>query len=184
MNYIKEHLRTVFTPYEIELLRYFYLCLVYEGSKFLIMLIFFSALHLRTEFLIGILVLLSLRNFYGGLHFQRYISCFAFTFGFTAISLLLAYYIHLSNLWQIMILLAAFTISCFIGPIASSNRPPLSKRQERIYHICGIFVFLIYLSLFITWKTFPYSNICFWVIVLQTLQLAAAKILTKGEQQL
>lgn len=183
MSTFKTHLKTVFTPYEVELINYFFLCIAYEGSKFIIMLFFFRTLHLQNEFLTEIFVLLTLRNFYGGIHFKHYLSCFAFTFGFIATGLLLAHFIFLNNAAQIIILLLALVISCIIKPIASSNRPSLSKKQETIYHICGISIFLLHITFFILCKTFPYSNICFWVIVLHTLQLIAAKTFTKGGEQ-
>jgi len=180
MGTFKTHLKTVFTPYELELLRYFYLCIAYEGSKFIVMLFFFRTLHLQNEFLTEIFVLLTLRNFYGGIHFKHYLSCFAFTFGFIATGQLLAQYYYLSNVTQIIILLLAFIILCIIKPIASSNRPPLSEKQETIYHICGISILLLHIGFFISYKTFPYRNICFGVIVLHTLQLIVAKSFMKG----
>lgn len=183
MGTFKTHLKTVFTPYELKLLRYFYLCIAYEGSKFIIMLFFFWTLQLQNEFLTEIFVLLTLRNFYGGIHFKHYLSCFAFTFSFIATGLLLAHYFFLNNAAQIVILLLSLIISCIIKPVTSSNRPPLSEKQEAIYHICGISILLLHIAFFISCKTFPYRNICFWVIVLHTLQLIVAKTFTKGGEQ-
>lgn len=183
MGRIKTHLETVFTPYEVELIHYFFLCIAYEGSKFIIMLFFFWTLHLQNEFLTEIFVLPTLRNFYGGIHFKHYLSCFAFTFSFIATGLLLAHYVFLNNATQIIMLLLALIISCIIKPIASSNRPPLSEKQETIYHICGIVILLLHVLCFIFCKTFPYRNVCFWVIVLHTLQLIVAKTLAKGGEQ-
>ncbi len=180
MNTFKTHLKNVFTPYEIKLLRYFYLCIAYEGSKFIVMLFFFKALHFQNEFLTEIFVLLTLRNFYGGIHFRHYVTCFAFTFGFITAGLFLAHYVFLNSTAQIIILFLAFITSCIIRPIASSNRPPLSAKQKTIYHICGILMLLLHTLCFILFKTFPYRNICFWVIVLHTLQLIVAKTITKG----
>ena len=183
MSEIKTHLETVFTPYEVELIQYFFLCIAYEGSKFIIMLFFFRNLHLQNEFLTEIFVLITLRNFYGGIHFKHYLSCFAFTFGFVVTGLLLAHLIFLNNDTQIIILLLALFISCTIKPITSSNRSPLSRKQEAVYHICGITIILLHILCFIFCKTFPYRNICFWVIVLHTLQLIVAKTITKGGEQ-
>lgn len=39
MEAVKKHLKQTFTPYEQELLQYFYLCIAYDGSKFLVLLI-------------------------------------------------------------------------------------------------------------------------------------------------
>lgn len=180
MGRFKTHLETAFTPFEVDLIHYFSLCIAYEGSKFIIMLFCFWSLHLQNEFLTEIFVLLTLRNFYGGIHFKHYLSCFAFTFGFIATGLLLAHFIFINNVAQIIILLLTLVISCIIKPITSSNRPALSEKQQTIYHICGISVLLLHIICFILYKTFPYRNIYFWVIVLHTLQLIAAKSFKKG----
>ncbi|MCM1236397.1 MAG: accessory gene regulator B family protein [Ruminococcus flavefaciens] len=181
MEAVREHLKNTFTSYELELLRYLYLCIAYDGSKFLILLIFFNLFHLGREFCMGILFLLSLRNFFGGLHFNHYTSCFAFTFAFSSAGIALSHLVLLDKQLQTGLLLIIVLVSANIKPVVSANRPPLSVRQEKIYHACGMTVLLIYFVLFLTLQTFPYRNICFWVIILQTLQLVAAKLSTKGE---
>lgn len=182
MEAVKEHLKNTFTSYELELLRYLYLCIAYDGSKFLILLIFFSSFHLGKEFCMEILFLLSLRNFWGGLHFKHYSSCFAFTFAFSSMGMILSHLVVLDKQLQISLLAFIIVLSTTIKPIASTNRPPLSAKQEITFHYCGMTVLLVYFVLFLTLQTFPYRNICFWVIILQTLQLVAAKLLMKGEK--
>lgn len=183
MEAVKEHLKNSFTSYELELLRYLYLCIAYDGSKFLILLIFFSCFHFGREFCMEILFLLSVRNFFGGLHFKHYTSCFAFTFAFSSAGIAFSHLVVLEQPFQIGLLAVIILLSAAIKPIASANRPPLSAKQEKIYHCCGMVVLLIYFVLFLTLQTFPYRNICFWVIILQTLQLAVAKLLMKGEKK-
>ena len=97
MEAIKKHLKKTFTSYQLELLRYLYLCITYEGSKFLILLIFFSFFHLGVEFCMEVLFLLALRNFFGGLHFNHYISCFAFTLAFSSTGIALSHLAILDN---------------------------------------------------------------------------------------
>lgn len=183
MDTVKEHLKNTFSTYELELLRYFYLCIAYDGSKFLILLIFFSFFHLGWEFCMEILFLLSLRNFFGGLHFKHYLSCFAFTFAFSSAGLILSHWIVLHHSCQIFLLVMILLVSMTLKPVTSSGRPPLSAKQECIFHRCGMTVLFLYLALFLTIPTFPYRNLCFWVIVLQTLQLISAKLFLKGEKK-
>lgn len=182
MEAVKEHLKNTFTSYELELLRYFYLCIAYDGSKFLILLLFYSFFHLEREFCMEILFLTSLRNFFGGLHFNRYTSCFAFTFAFSITGIILSHLIVLNNKFQIILLAVIILISAVTKPVTSASRPPLSVKQEVIYRCCGMIVLLIYFAIFLTTETFPYRNLCFWVIVLQTMQLKTAT-LTKGEKR-
>ena len=177
MKAVKKHLKQTFTPYEQELLQYFYLCIAYDGSKFLVLLIFFSFFHVGREFCMEILFLLSLRNFFGGLHFNHYASCFAFTFAFSSTGLMLSHCIVLCNNLQTALLAVMIMISALIKPVPSADRPPLSAKQNFIYKFCGMIVLFIYFAFFLTTQTFPYRNLCFWVIVLQTLQLTAAKFM-------
>lgn len=183
MDTIKEHLKDTFTSYELELIRYFYLCILYDGSKFLILLIFFSIFHLGREFCMEILFLLSLRNFFGGLHFRHYTSCFAFTFIFSSAGLALSHLAILDNNCQIALFIIAIVIAITNKPVTSAGRPPLSPKQESSYHRCGMAVMLIYFVIFLTIQNFPYRNLCFWVIILQTSQLLAANLLLKGEKK-
>ena len=128
-----------------------------------------------------ILFLTSLRNFFGGLHCKRYASCFSFTFAFSSAGIVLSHLIVLNNKFQISLLAVIILISATTKPVTSASRPPLSAKLETIYRCCGMTILFIYFALFLTTQTFPYRNLCFWVIVLQTMQLTAAS-LKKGEK--
>ena len=180
---IRVSLKTSFSEYELKKIKYFYLCLLYEGSKFLLMLLFFSCVHLQREYLVAIVVLLSIRGFSGGIHLQTYTGCLIFSFAFMLSSILCSQTITLSNTTQNAILALCILLMLFVGPVTSSNRPALTQKQNMIYRCITCSVLLFYLILFIAAKTFPYRNICFWVIVFQISQLVAAKILKKGEKR-
>ena len=179
MQTLKLMLKEYYTPKEIAILRYIYLCFTYETSKFLIMFIFFTILGLHKEYCIAILALLSIRNFLGGLHFEHYWSCFLFTFLFMGTGIWLSLNVSLPRDIELVILILSVITGFLIGPVISTKRRALSKKQSIIYRLCGTFILLIYFTLFTFKKTFPYSNIYFWVIVLQTLQLIFAKYLRK-----
>lgn len=183
METLKEILLNNFSTEEITLLHYFLLCFIYEISKFIIMFIFFSLFHIQGQFCAAVLVLLSIRNFYGGVHFNHYSTCFGFTFIFFATSLVLNEYIYFNNTIQVYIIMLCLIISYIISPITSTNRPKLSHKLENNFHLAGKIIISIYAILFITLKTFPCRNICFWVIVLQTLQLLAAQQIKKRRRQ-
>lgn len=181
METVKKHLKNTFSSYELELLRYLYLCIAYDVSKFLILLIFFSIFHLGKEFCMEILFLTSLRNFFGGLHCKRYASCFAFTFAFSSVGIALSHLIVLDYKFQIILLAVIIQISIIIKPVTSASRPPLSVKLQTIYHCFGMIILFVYFVLFLTTQTFPYRNLCFWVIVLQTMQLTAASLKKGGK---
>lgn len=184
METIKKHLKSTFSSYELGLLRYSYLCVIYDVSKFIVLFMFFYFLHLGKEFCIEILFLTSLRNFLGGFHCNHYATCLAFSFVFSSVGIMLSHLVLLNNKFQIGLLAVIILVSAITKPITSVNRPPLSAKLEKIYHCCGMTVLFVYFGLFLTTNTFPYRNLCFWVIVLQTMQLAVANLNKKGEKAL
>lgn len=182
MQTLKLMLKEYYTPKEIAIIRYMYLCFTYETSKFLIMLIFFTILGLHKEYCIAILALLSIRNFFGGLHFEHYWSCFLFTFLFMGTGIWLSLNVFLARDIELVVLIFSIVMGFFIGPVISNKRRALSEKQFMIYRLCGTIILVIYFSLFYFKITFPYNNICFWVVVLQTLQLIVAKYLRKEKK--
>ena len=156
---IKEILLRKYTERELAGMRYVYTCLLYEGSKFLLLYAIFSLFRMDHEYLAAITVLLSIRNFSGGIHFSTYWGCFLFTFFFL-----------FGAIW------ASRTIA-----LPFDNRPKLTARQHLFYKSIGCAVTFLYFLLFLCEETFTYRNLIFWVIVFQILQLIAAKIYKKGD---
>lgn len=180
MKFLSLYINESFSTTEIEKLKYLKLSFLYESSKFLVMLFLFSLLGYMNEYLASTAILLTIRNFYGGIHLKHYISCFSFTLFFFMCVVYFSETITLNHAIQQGIIFFALIVSAIIGPVTSTNRPSLPDRQKGIYNLCGtIFLFLYFLA-FVLLKEFPYRNYCFWVITLQTLQLIVAKFLQKG----
>lgn len=175
-SYISE----VFSTTELAKLKYIKLAFLYESSKFLVMFFLFSFLGYRNEYLISTAFLLTIRNFYGGIHLKHYISCFSFTLIFFISVMFLSESITFNHITQQWLIFAALIIAAIIGPITSSNRPSLSRRKKGFYNLCGSILLSFYFLLFVILKEFPYRNYCFWVITLQTSQLIVANFLQKG----
>ncbi len=178
---IKEILLRKYTERELARMRYVYTCLLYEGSKFLLMYVIFSLFQMDREYLMAIAVLLSIRNFSGGIHLSTYVGCFLFTFFFLLGALCASRTIVPPPPVQNTVLLLGALILFCVGPVTSDNRPKLTGRQERIYKSISCAVTFLYFLLFLCEKTFTYRNLMFWVIVFQILQLIAAKICKKGD---
>lgn len=174
---LQDHLETRFTSYELAKIKYFYLCILYEGSKFIIMYIVFSMLQLRQEYLFALLILLSVRNTSGGIHLKRYTSCLLFTFLFLLGAIVISHIQVPANEVQDVLLLIAVPIAYYIGPITSDNRPRLSYEQWAGSRLVTCAILTAYILLFLCKETFIYRNLCFWVIVFQIGQLIAAKII-------
>lgn len=178
---IKTELETRFSEFELAKLKYIYLCFLHEGSKFVLMLLIFSITKMQQEYLLALVVLLSIRNFSGGIHLKTYFGCLVFTFSFLLLTIIFSENIVFNYSMQNLILFFSILAMAAIGPITSSNRPALTQKQNIVYRSIGCTMLTFYFILFVAMKTFPYRNLCFWVIVFQILQLVVAKILKKGE---
>lgn len=177
---IKEILLKKYTKKELARLRYVYQCLLYEVSKFLLLYVIFSLLHMGHEYLAATVVLLSIRNFSGGIHLNTYWGCFLFTFFFLFGAIAASRMIVFAPVMQNLLLLAGAVILFITGPVTSDNRPKLTRQQDRFYRSIGSAVTFLYFLLFLCEETFTFRNLFFWVIVFQILQLIAAKIHKKG----
>lgn len=164
-----------FSDLEIARIRYAYISIFSETSKFLLLFFVFYLLHMHTAFLISIGVLLSIRNFTGGIHLDHYTSCLAFTFLFLFLSILLSRYVILSTGLQILIMEIGVIIVYRIGGVSSDRRPEPSPEKAYLFKMIACVLLIIYIALFLCVKNLPWKNLMFWVIVLQITQLAAAK---------
>ena len=161
---------------DMRLLKYYYMCLLHEASKFLIMLFIFSRFHAGTEFLVAALVLCTLRHNMGGIHFRQYWSCFGFSLAFFAIVAVMAKFCPVNLIVQIITICLCILITFLIGPVQSSTRPPIDKKHFVRYRNTACIIMAVCMVLFICIKSFTYRDLIYWVIFFQTLQLIAAKI--------
>lgn len=164
-------------------LNYFFSCIIYEGSKILLFLLFFTLTHHLKGFLYSIIILLPLRIISGGLHFKHYTSCLAFSFG----------YFYLVNVplsdnmpaygFTLVTLCICILINYYIGPVTSDSRPVLSAediKRGRLHIVIATVYDTILTALF---YEKPLAPIGFWTIVLHSMQLIIAKLRKKrGEK--
>ena len=155
-------------------LNYFFLCLLYEGSKILLFLAFFTITHHLRGFLYSLLILLPLRIISGGLHFKHYLSCLAFSFGYFYLV-----NIPLSNLIPgykstLFILCICILINIYIGPVTSDTRPTLSLDHKKRSQINIALVTIYHTLLTALFYETPLAPTGFWTIVLHSMQLIIA----------
>ncbi len=162
--------------YDMRLLKYYYMCLLHEASKFLIMLFIFSRFHAGTRFLVAALVLCTLRHNMGGIHFKQYWSCFGFSLAFFAVVIAMAEFFQVNLVVQIITICLCILITFLIGPVQSSTRPAMDKKHFVHYRNTACIIMAACMVLFICIKSFTYRDLIYWVIVFQTLQLFVAKI--------
>lgn len=171
-----------FTELEIARIRYVIISFISETSKLAVLFTAFSLMNRQKELLAAILVLLSIRNFTGGIHLSHYLSCLLFTFSFLLCAVGLAE-LCFPSLWiQILCLAVGILIVGVIGPVSSDRRPAPSKKKGNIFRIIACMVLLVYILLLLNVRYLPFRNLIFWVSILQILQLAAAKLIKERKQ--
>lgn len=164
-------------------LNYFFSCIIYEGSKIILFLLFFALTKHIKGFLYSILILLPLRVISGGLHFKHYLSCLTFSFGYFYLVIVpLSDSMPAYNV-TLVTLCIGILINCYIGPVTSDSRPVLSaediKRGKLHIFIATIYDTLLTMLFYDT----ELAPVGFWTIMLHSVQLIIARLRKKrGEK--
>ena len=185
MRVISDYLDTILdiSATEKAKLNYFFSCIVYEGSKIILFLLFFTITGHLKEFLYSILILLPLRIISGGLHFKHYLSCFAFSFGyFYVVTTPLRSMIPTFGITFVTLCICVL-VNFHVGPVTSDSRPALSAKdiKQGKLHILVATIYDTILTI-VLYDT-ELAPIGFWTILLHSVQLVIAKLRKKrGEK--
>ena len=145
-----------------------------EFSKLLIMGILFQ--NRLSYYFFSLLVMLVLRCFMGGLHFYNYWACLASSILYLICAIYVLPNINIPSYLQLIALSASIGICYLIGPVTSKYRPDACRKHfKRNTNFACKFIFFYALLLYIIPEN-SYSIVVFWVIILHSLQLLAAKI--------
>ncbi len=154
-----------------------------ELIKFIVLLIVFSLFDKISLFLFCLCLLMPIRIFSGGLHFESGVICFIVSLSFFALAvLILPYLFNMTiNMATILMILSVLIIYLY-SPMASRFRPILNKKRKVILKHLSLFftllcVYVLFEFIYIYNNTFFVSGI--WTICLQALQL----IIRKGVHQ-
>lgn len=181
---MREFLKTQyeFSDFQIEQLKYTCKTLASEFSKLIIMGILFH--NILGIYAFAVAVMLLLRSSTGGLHCRTYLSCFLVSLTYMFLALAVLPVIPVNKLVQMILLFLCILCNYYIGPVTSVVRHPLSEKI--IHRVRGQAFVIIFFYLTLTYITpeNPYITAGFWVIILHTTQLIAAKLLkVKGENR-
>lgn len=170
-----------YTRYQVKKIVYVVKTLSSDISKLLLMGIFFH--KQLPAYIVALTFLFLLRSYSGGLHFNTYLGCFLTSLTYFILSILVLPTIQIDFVQKIILLTTCMIICDRIGPITSKHRPPLS--QPKILICRNITVCIIFLCIIIQYVIpgNPYINIGFWVVILHTLQLFAAKLINYVKKQ-
>lgn len=166
-----------YSDYQMEVLGFYVHVFLSEGSKLLLLFVFYLCLHKVPEFLIAVATLMSVRSFTGGIHLLHYWSCLLLTFSIFFLGICVLPSLVTFTPLVMMIVLHFCIIGIYvIGPVLSIYRPPLSDEQKKSSSLKAATAVLFYTYLIFIFQENCYLYVGFWVIVLQTLQLGIAKI--------
>ena len=171
-----------FTDLEMKRLKYTLKAVSSELVKTLLLALLFYQLGYFKEFFVGIIFLVTIRCNCGGLHMEHFTTCLLFTLVFMSLAvIILPTYVSISYVLKIFALVVCIAVTFIIGPIASKKRPPAPPEMLRRFRNITIGLLVMDSIIILLLKTNPYADICFWIIVLQTIQLVGAKLAQKGE---
>lgn len=158
-------------------------CWLYDGSKFLIFLVFFYFIERLDMYLYAFIILLPLRLNTGGLHFKHYWSCLLFSFGYMLTVTIPLADIRLPYGVSILLLFLCVIINGSIGPICSASRPALPQQEIMKFRQKGaLFTCYDTLLTMLFWNT-NLAPVGFWTIILHSLQLVIGNIrMKRGEK--
>ena len=179
-DFLKEQYE--FSDYQIAQLKYFFKTVTAEFSKLAIMAFLFR--DKIGLYFFAITVMLLLRTSTGGLHCKTYWGCFGVSLGYMVLSIEILPLLTVNKLLQLVLLFICMLVNHYIGPITSAVRRPLQEHVIKRVRIQAFLIIFFYLTLTYILPETPYITAGFWVVILHTVQLIAAKILKKGKSKI
>lgn len=171
-----------FSDFQIAQLGYLGKTVASEISKLLIMGILFK--DILGIYAFAVIVMMLLRSSTGGLHCHKYISCFLVSLTYMFLSLLVLPVIPVNKLLQMILLFGCILCNYYIGPVTSEFRRPMEEKTKNRVRLQAFVIIFFYLTLTYITPENPYITAGFWVIILHTTQLIAARLLKmKGEKR-
>ena len=176
-NYIKD--KYGLSNYQMAQLTFVFKTASSELSKILIMSIIFHN-HLKLYAFL-LLTMCFLRTFSGGLHFSTYYRCLLASTIYMGVIIFILAKITLPLYVQLFLLTLCIVVCYIIGPVLSKYRTDFPEKQLYLCrNITCLTIFIYTLIMYIIPEN-PYFLAGFWMIILHSLQLFAAKIRKKGE---
>ena len=181
---MKEMLKTYyhFTDLQIAQLDFLRKTLLSEISKVLIMGFLFR--KQLDVYCISVLALCLLRTSTGGLHCKTYLRCLVSSTAYMAVCLVLLPPVMVSLPVKVCLLLVCALTNYMIGPVTSDVHLPLKPPQIQKGRIRAAMLILFFLIVQCIIPESIYVIPVFWIIMIHTLQLIAAKIRKKGVKKI
>lgn len=163
-----------YSDYQMKVLRYFFLSLFSEVSKFLLMGLVFFYFSQIPLYLWSVFLLWLLRFTSGGLHCRTYLGCLASSFIYLFLCIRILPGIHLPRIICLLLLMACMAAVQLTGPVPSVYRKHLTPSQLLCYRVYLLAILFFYFILMFIFPQNQFLITGFWVIMIHTLQLLVA----------
>ncbi len=171
-----------FSDFQVEVLKYTGKTFASETSKLLIMGIIFH--RQLGVYMFAVAVLMLIRTATGGIHCSTYIGCFLVTLAYMVLAIVVLPHIYVNKVFQLILLFLCMLGNYYIGPVTSKVHKPLTEKVMKRVKVQAFLVIFFYLTFVYIVPENPYVTVGFWVIILNTLQLFAGKLLKmRGEKK-
>ena len=173
---MKERLKSCyqFSDYQIAQLEFFFKTVFSEISQILIMSFLFRK-ELDVYF-VALLSLCLLRTSTGGLHCKTYPGCLFASTVYMLLTIKLLPTVPVLLTIKIAAMLLCIPVNYLIGPVTSDVHMPLSEKVIQKGRFKSALFIAVYIVIIIGIPNSRYSATLFWITIIHTLQLIAAKI--------
>ncbi|MBO5031462.1 MAG: accessory gene regulator B family protein [Lachnospiraceae bacterium] len=158
-------------------------CIVYDLSKFVIILLFFCFTGNLNEYLFAVMISVPLRTQSGGLHFKHYWSCFLFSFGYFVFVIYGLQRIILPFSLLILFMAVCAIINFALSPIQSASRPSLPDAERHSIKQKTFMITVYSAVIVLLFYHTPLAATGYWTIILHSLQLLIAYFIRKGGEK-
>lgn len=156
-----------------------------EGTKLILLFLFYLYLGQEKLFLFCAILLIPVRIFSGGLHMKTNVTCFLFSFIFFLMAIKLLPMLPISIIGHALLLVFSLVIICVCAPIATSKKPIVTRekylRCKRMAVVSSVFMGCFLLLQIKNHQLFQ-SGV--WVFTLQASQLIIAYMKQKSTEKL
>lgn len=139
--------KKLFSHKDIRKIKYGIEVIVNEVIKLTILTIIFTVLKGLTYFGFSLCILLSVRTFSGGMHFDTNLKCLLFSILFFMIACNFSTYIPiLPSSVNYMIAILCMLVIALLSPCPSINRPIINKKKQQTCKLFAVLITLIWFS--------------------------------------
>jgi accessory gene regulator B len=160
---------------EKAMIRYSLEVLINTFLKLFMVFIAFLLIGKSLEFFYILLCVIGLRSFSGGLHFESFTGCVAFTLIYFIGTLILSHLLPTTDLLIYMTCFIAFIITLLFAPVISPKRPKYPNKKIRRFKMASLIFIIIYLGAYMVIGEHAFFEVTVWGLIIHIIQLFIGK---------